>query len=145
MNKYEFVQDARRLYIFENKTLTEISSLLGISINTLSRWKRIFDWDTDKKKYNKKAKNVLDILEGKITELLEELEGKSVLEIEEEELKKLKILKETLAAIRKTEITLTNYIKAMSDFADFISLKYPQKKEEFAIIIQEFFNNLENK
>ncbi|URA10547.1 DUF1804 family protein [Thermospira aquatica] len=145
MNKCQYTEEARKLYVFENKTLTEISKLLGISLNTLSRWKNTFDWELDKQKYNRKVKNVLEILETKISELLEELEKTSVFDISEEDLKKLKILKETLSAIKKSEATLENYIKVMNDFVDFISQKYPERKEELARIIQDFFDYLEAK
>ncbi|NPV38309.1 MAG: DUF1804 family protein [Brevinematales bacterium] len=142
MNKYQYAEEARRLYVFEDKTLKEISTQLGISQNTLSRWKKAMDWDTEKQKYRKKTKNVLEILERKIEELIEEIEKVSVFDLSEENLKKLKILKETLAAIKKTETTFQTYLRVMDKFADFIREKYPEKKEEFARIIQEFFDSI---
>ena len=43
--KAAYYEVAKNLYVLEGKTLEEIASQLGISVVTLSRWKREGNWD----------------------------------------------------------------------------------------------------
>ncbi len=67
-----YLATAEEMYI-KGKTLVEISSVLGISHRTLSRWKRLSNWEEKRKKYLMNPLSASDILADEMAKLIRQL------------------------------------------------------------------------
>jgi uncharacterized protein YjcR len=68
--------EAERLYVQKELTLKEISVLLGVSQQTLVKWKRDGNWEKKRIEYRRNPGTILETLEKVLLRRLEDIEAK---------------------------------------------------------------------
>jgi len=137
--------EAQRMYVNEGKTLAEISRVLKISEKTLSKWKNAGKklgqptWDEMRKKYLISGSGAIERLRAAIIKKIEDIEEG----VTAEEADHLAKLVSALKKLEKEDDLLGSVVICMEKFTEFINIKYPDRKEEFAKIIREFFTYIE--
>ncbi|HOV15108.1 MAG TPA: hypothetical protein PK771_12540 [Spirochaetota bacterium] len=136
--KFEaFYVQAKDLFVKENKSISAISKILQISEKTLQKWKSYEEksWDEARKDYIVKGLGGVRKLEDIINNMLENLNPDI---ISSHDIKTLKELKSLLKEL-KPDIDIYQSALLFSDrFLSFIKEKYPEKKDEIGIVVNDF-------
>jgi len=142
MSKFqEYGLAAEQFYVKDNKKLQEISDMYGLSIQTVSRWKRAGNWEQKRKKYRSSARGTIDVLEEVLRTKVEELRDLSASEITEKHTDSLVKLVAALSKLKKEDDIRVQAITVISEMTKFINKQeYSDKQKEFLRkVFQEFF------
>ena len=142
MSKFqEFGLEAEQLYVKDDKTLQEIATMFGLSIQTVSRWKIKGGWRDKRKKYRGSARGTIELLEEVLRGKVEELRGMAADEITQNHTDALVKLVASISKLKKEDDIRVQAITVISELTKFISKReYAEdEKELFTKLFQEFF------
>lgn len=133
--------EAEELYVKGGKTLEEISKFLGISIKTLSCWKKRGEWSEKRKTYLTSAQGTIGILETVLQEKIEELRGLPAEEINSKRIDGITKLVASIQKLKREDDLKAQTINVMGEFGRFVRAKSLKERELDLVtrLIQEFF------
>ena len=77
-HKVKYLIRAEVLYIRKGKTISRIAKLLGIAIQTISRWKKEENWDQRRKDFLRSSIAIADTLKDAVSKLVQKLNKEKV-------------------------------------------------------------------
>lgn len=144
MSKFEvFYLEAKRKYVEEGYSLKQLKEEFKVSLTTLNKWKNLEpkSWDEQRREYLIAGAGAVAKLRNIILSRINELTEDSI----SYEIKELYQLKSLLEKFEVQNDLNRHIINAMPIFAKFINEKHPEKKDEIASLIVEFYKWIENK
>jgi len=136
--KFEaFYMQAKDLFVKENRSVSEISKILHISEKTLQKWKSYEEksWDESRKDYIVKGLGGVRKLEDIINNMINNLDGEM---INSQDIKTLKELKSLLKELKPNIDVYQSALLFSDRFLSFVKEKYPEKKEEIGMVVNDF-------
>lgn len=131
---------AFRLYLQGDKTQAEIASIIGTSEQTISKWKKEYNWDSRVQERSASTRRSADILRRVIAAKIDELAEVANADIPKsigDELHKLQLVLEKLDGHFDR---LAFSIEIMEDLNQFLLANYPELVEPFHEILAGFLN-----
>ncbi len=143
MGKFSrYGQNAEDLYVRQGKTLQDISELLGISMQTLSRWKQKYDWTERRRIYRVSMPGTIQILEDVLKEKIEQLRELQAQDVDGKQIDGITKLVASIQKLKREDDLRSQTIRVMSEFSRFIKQKNLKERELDLVInlVQEFFD-----
>ncbi len=144
-NDYGF--EAENLYVRKGMTLEQIANLLGISVQSLSRWKKRGDWGGKRKIFMASPSGAIGALEEVLRNKIEELRNLPAEEINSKRIDGITKLVASISRIRKEQDLRTQAIFVMQEFGRFIRARDLNQHDLDVVtkLIQEFFEFVRDK
>lgn len=141
-----YYEPARDLFVKKNKNLREISEIIPVSPQTLSKWKADGDWDREKKAYLTSPQGAVEILKEVLLLKTEEIRGMTASEIDAGTLDSLAKLVAMITRLEKEADPLAQTIFVFEKFSGFVREKErdSEKIDWISKMMQGFFENVRN-
>ncbi len=152
MAKEHLVPEAERLFVQKELNLKEISKILGVSQQTLVKWRRKYEWDKKREEFKRNPQTILETIEKVLHHKLQEISEKIDRgeEISEGVIDSITKLVSSMKKVSKEADIIGATPVVLKEFAHF--LKMNEKRENFkeAIrifqeILPEFYNYMWSK
>jgi len=148
MGKYAiYGEEAERLYVKKGKSLKEISELLGVSVNSLLKWKDYAGWNYKRRKFLSTPRGVEEKLEAVLRAKVEELENMNPAEVSASVVDSLWKLLKSVESVRKERDLFAETVDVMDEFTSFLRWKVKDRDflEKVFALINEFFEYVRRK
>ena len=147
MAKFEELgKEAEKLFVYNEMNLTQISKVLKVSVNTLSRWKKQYGWEKKRIEKRKNPERILDILEDVLLQKAERMRDKMQQgeDVSEREIREVYKLIESVKKMRSESDMLSLAPLLMKEFAAYLKgqEKYKDIFDLLGDLIPEFLSYL---
>ncbi|HPG29414.1 MAG TPA: hypothetical protein PKY81_16350 [bacterium] len=112
--------ECQKLYIFESKTLAEISKIKSIPVSTLSRWKISNKWEDGKKQYQGSNIEIRKHADAAIIDVLSTIQNTNDINVKTKLFDGLSKVVKTRTAVSKSVDEVSAAYCVMSWFGDYI-------------------------
>ena len=147
MGKWELIgKEAETMYVVRGLTLTEISKLLKVSIQTLSAWKNRYKWDEKRMEMERRPERIVSDLEQvlamKARELKQKIEEGE--EVSDKQFRSVIRMFEAIQSAKKKTAIIDAAPAVMKEFALFLrqNENFGDLGEAFGEILPEFMEYL---
>ena len=121
------------LYRSGKHSQSTISEMVGVSVQTISTWKKEFDWDSRLAKLSASTRRSSDKLREILAKMIDEMEDGS----NADAIHKLSLVLEKMDG-HFDRLAFT--IEIMEDFNDFLNSNYPSLTAQFHEVLSPFLN-----
>jgi len=137
----QYGANAEDLYVRKGRTLQEIAQLLGLSVQTLSRWKIRHHWAEKRREYQVSTPGTIALLEDVLAEKVQELRGLPADEVNSKRIDAITKLVSSIQKLRREDDLRTQTVHVMSEFSRFVRQKKLKERELDMVIglVHEFF------
>lgn len=122
----------------QGKSQTEIAGIIGVSEQTISNWKKKYDWDRRLAQISASTRRASDKLRQILADEIENMKDAS----NADAIHKLSLVLEKLDG-KFDRLAFT--IEVMEDFNAFLLVHYPKLLPEFHEVLAPFLNDVGNK
>ena len=148
MAKYrDYGFEAETLYVRRGQTLEQVAKFLGLSVQTLSRWKKKGNWGEKRKLFMTSPQGAIGALEDVLRSKIDELRNLPAEEINSKRIDGITKLVASINRIRKEQDLRTQAIFVMQEFGQFVRARNLKNNEIDMItkLIQDFFEYVRSK
>ncbi len=132
-------EDARRLYVEENKSAKEIAQLLPVCEKTLSEWINGYRWKEERRKARLQTQSDEATVKQIMRKFLAELSDKQPNQITPADLDKVSKLSSTLRTIQSMLDPKAATVFVMKRFMEFVAGKNKELHQSLLTVVPEFF------
>lgn len=142
--KEQYGDEARELYL-QGKTLEEISTIIPVSSQSLTTWKKDGEWDKARQELRRNKtsteERLAEILEKKLTEL----EDKTAADISSKEIDQISKISASIDRLRTKRDPLGATLMVMEEFIPWLQQKDGDVYSAVSAMIPEFFQYMRKK
>ncbi len=133
-------------YVKKGKTMTSIQELFGVSLNTLTKWKRDGGWEQKRKAFLASPKTVLEMAEEVLRKKLEEVMNTLPDRVDVGVIDGLTKLIKNVDRLRKEYKLLDISVLVMDEFVSFIKGREndPERREVIFSMVNQFIDFVSN-
>lgn len=131
-------------YVKKGKTMTSIQELFGVSLNTLTKWKRDGGWEQKRRAFLASPKTVLEMAEEVLRKKLEEIMNHIPERVDVGVIDGLTKLIKNVDRLRKEYKLLDITVLVMDEFVPFVKAKVsdPEQREAIFSMVNQFMDTV---